>query len=248
MSRLLCGCALMLKPNTRAVVFDAGGTLIFPYPPAAQLYAEVGRRHGSRLTAAEIGPRFAAAFARQEAVDQQFGFRTDEWREEERWRRIVAEVLDDLTDFEGCFAELFHHYSLPEAWRCPDEAAEVLEALHAGGRRLALASNYDRRLHSVRKGLPALRLIEHVVISADVGWRKPAPEFFAAVCRAVGCAAADILFVGDDLANDYEGARAAGMRAALYDPRGVFTDVPRRITRFRQLLDAGRAPPHAEGA
>src|SRR5262245_17297180 len=115
----------MLTPNIRAVAFDAGGTLIFPEPPAAVVYAEVGKRHGSRLTPDVIGPRFAAAFARQEAVDERLGHRTDERREEERWRRIVAEVLDDLTDFEPCFAELYRHYSRPEAWRCPDDAAGV---------------------------------------------------------------------------------------------------------------------------
>lgn len=228
----------MLTPNTHAVVFDAGGTLIVPDPPAAEVYAAAGRRHGSRLTAEVIGPRFAAAFAGQEAADQQLGFRTDERREEQRWRRIVAEVLDDLTDIEGCFAELFRHYSRPEAWRCPDDTAAVLDALWERDCTLALASNYDRRLHSVKAGLPALQRIEHVVISADVGWRKPALEFFAAVGRAVGCAAEDIVFVGDDPVNDYEGARAAGMRVVLYDPLSKHLGVKARITMFRELLAA----------
>src|SRR5207302_1039003 len=50
--------------EVRAVFFDAVGTLIHPEPPAGAVYAEVGRRHGSRLTAAEIARRFAAAFRR----------------------------------------------------------------------------------------------------------------------------------------------------------------------------------------
>ena len=57
--------------------------------------------------------------------------------------------------------------------------------------------------------------IERLVISAEIGWRKPSPHFFAAVARAVTCDVSSILFVGDDRANDYDAAIAAGMRAML---------------------------------
>ena len=45
--------------------------------------------------------------------------------------------------------------------------------------------------------------------------RKPAPEFFAAVCRHTGCQPNRILFIGDDFVNDYEGAHTAGLQASL---------------------------------
>jgi FMN phosphatase YigB (HAD superfamily) len=37
----------------------------------------------------------------------------------------------------------------------------------------------------------------------------------------VGLAAKEILFVGDDRANDYDGALAAGLQAALIDEGGL---------------------------
>ena len=79
-----------------------------------------------------------------------------------------------------------------------------------------MASNYDSRLHKVMAGKPELRPIQHVIISAEVGWRKPAAEFFAAVCRIVGLQAGQILYVGDDLVNDVRGAQAAGLRAIWF--------------------------------
>jgi putative hydrolase of the HAD superfamily len=227
---------MIVTPQVRAVVFDAGGTLLFPDPPAAVTYAEVGRRYGSQRPAAEIAPRFAAAFARQEAADRDFGYRTDERREEQRWRHIVTDVLDDLTNAEGCFRELFGHYSRPEAWRCPEDRAQVLDTLAGRGYTLAMASNYDRRLHAVAAGLPELRRIKHVVISSEVGWRKPAPEFFAALSKSVGHPPGRILFVGDDLTNDYEGSRAAGLRAVLFDAERKHASCPARIESFRDLL------------
>src|SRR5579884_3522174 len=99
----------MLPPGVRAVFFDAVGTLIHPEPPAGAVYAAVGRAAGSRLDPAAIAARFQAAFRAEEAADLRHGLRTSPGREVERWRHIVATVLDDVRDPEGCFRELWAH-------------------------------------------------------------------------------------------------------------------------------------------
>jgi putative hydrolase of the HAD superfamily len=227
----------MRFPDVRAVFFDAVGTLIHPEPAAGLVYAAVGRARGSRLTVAEISARFHSAFAREEQVDREQGLRTDERRETERWRRIVAAVLDDLADREGCFEELFEHFARPESWRCEADAARVLAALAGRGIAVGMASNYDRRLHRVLAGLPALQPLDHVVISAEVGWRKPAAEFFAALGRVARLPPEQILFVGDDRRNDFDGARTAGLRALLFDPKNKTPNLPGRITRLGTLVE-----------
>jgi len=224
-----------MLPGVRAVFFDAVGTLLHPEPAAPVVYAAAAARHGSRLDAAVIGQRFRAAFRDEEETDRRNGWRTDEQREVRRWRQVVGRVLDDVHDPEGCFRELFQHFARPDAWRCDPDAA-VLRELAARGLVLGLASNYDERLRSVLAGKPELRHLEHVVISAEVGWRKPAAGFFAAVCAAAGMAPEQIVLVGDDLGNDYEGARAAGLRAVLFDPRGRHPDVTGpRVSRLAEL-------------
>jgi putative hydrolase of the HAD superfamily len=205
----------MIPPDVRAVFFDAVGTLIHPEPPAAAAYAGVARALGSRLTEAEIATRFRTAFSRQEALDRSGGWRTSEERERRRWRAIVSEVLDDVCDAERCFQDLFTHFARPVAWRCDPGAAEVLTELDRRGCAVGLASNYDGRLHTVVAGFPELRPLRHVVISSEVGWRKPSPQFFGALCALAGLPPAQVLHVGDDRVNDYEGALAAGLRALL---------------------------------
>lgn len=232
-----------LLTGVRALVFDAVGTLIHPDPSAAVVYAEIGRRFGSQLTPREIGPRFAAAFTREEAIDPALGLRTSEAREVLRWQRIVAEVLEDVRDPGACFRQLFEHFARPGSWRCDPNAAATLACLAQRGYTLGIASNYDRRLRTVVAGLPALRPVQHLVISSEVGWRKPAPEFFAAVARDVALAPAQIAFVGDDPANDYEGARRAGFPAILLDPKGRYrTTGPLRMHGLQDLL-ADEVPP-----
>jgi putative hydrolase of the HAD superfamily len=227
----------MLPPGIRAVVFDAVGTLIFPDPPAPRVYAEVGGRHDSRLSPEVIAQRFAAAFRREEDIDRAAGLRTSEARERERWQYIVAAVLDDVEDPAACFRELFEHFSRPEAWRCDPEATAVLRELARRGYALGLASNYDRRLQGVAEGMPELTPIQRLVISSEVGWRKPSPAFFASLCQNLALSPGQVLFVGDDIANDYEGARAAGLRALLWDPHGRAPAAVERLGRWADLLD-----------
>jgi putative hydrolase of the HAD superfamily len=190
------------------------GTLIHPEPPAPTVYAAVGRLYGSRLTEPEIAARFLTAFAQQEAKDMAAGLRTSEERERQRWRDIVGEVLADVSDKERCFEELFSHFGRPEAWRDEPGIGNVLNDL-GHSYVVGVASNYDARLHSVLRGLPQFRRVQHVIISSEVGWRKPAPQFFRALCVRVGLRPGEMLFVGDDPVNDYGGATAAGLSAAL---------------------------------
>jgi putative hydrolase of the HAD superfamily len=224
-------------PAIRAVFLDAVGTLIHPGPPAPVVYEAVALRHGSRLDLATIAARFVAAFTLEEEQDHAAGLRTGEEREVARWRAIVAAVLDDVSDPESCFQELYAHFAGAGAWRCESGTREVLAALAARGYEVGIASNFDHRLRGVASGLPELRPARHLVISSEVGWRKPAQAFFAAVCAAVGREPAEVLFVGDDLANDYEGARSAGLRAVLFDPR-TRAPLPRpeRIPHLRDVL------------
>ena len=214
----------------RAVFFDAVGTLLHPEPDAAAVYAEVGCRLGSRLDVPTIRRRFRAAFARQDEVDRANGWRTSEEREVERWRSIVAETLDDISDPEQCFLTLYQHFAQPEHWRCDPAAAEVVGELQHQGRVVGLASNFDQRLHRGIAGWPALAELPHVLISSEIGWRKPAPQFFAALARATALELQEILYVGDDRVGDYEGARASGCQSLLIgageggtDLRAVFS-------------------------
>jgi putative hydrolase of the HAD superfamily len=209
----------MINPAIRAIAFDAVGTLIHPDPPAAKVYAAVGRRYGSRLGVEQIRTRFRAALAEEEEIDLQQGMATSEERERRRWQKIVAKVLDDVADPAACFAELYEHFAQPAAWRCEDGTAEVLAQLRRAGHALALASNYDRRLRTVIAGHEALASIPTVVISAEIGWRKPAPAFFAHLASSLGLLPNAVLHIGDDPANDLDGARQAGMHALLFDLR-----------------------------
>jgi putative hydrolase of the HAD superfamily len=218
----------------RCIVFDAVGTLIHPEPGVGQAYAKVGKRHGSRRSIDELRQRFRTAFERQEQIDRAAAWKTDEDRELRRWRDIVTEAIDDVADPEACFAELYEHFAQPSAWRCDPDTEMVLTELRRRGMVTAMASNFDHRLHRVTAGLPELRTLKAVIVSSEVGWRKPAAEFFQAMTRPLELDLTAILYIGDDRKNDYEGALAAGLSAMLLDVKGHGP----RLGSLRDLLDA----------
>jgi putative hydrolase of the HAD superfamily len=204
----------------RAVFFDAVGTLIHPEPDAATVYAAIGQRFGSRLEIDVVRQTFARACARRDRLDRMNGWRTDEAREVERWRSIVGEVLTDVTDVDACFAALYEHFAQAEKWSCDPAAANVMAELTRCGYLTGIASNFDSRLRRVLRGFSELA-IQPLVLSSEVGWRKPAAGFFDALCQLSQSSPAGVLYVGDDPINDYEGARNAGCQAVLVSPRGI---------------------------
>jgi putative hydrolase of the HAD superfamily len=223
----------------KGIYFDAVGTLIHPEPAVAVVYAEAARRFGSRYDADAIAQRFGIAFQAQEALDRANGWLTDEERERSRWRQIVGTVLDDAADPTGCFDFLYGHFAKPGAWRCDAQAEALFEYLERRGYLLGLASNFDKRLYDLIRGLKPLQRLANVIISSEVGVRKPAPEFFHFMCRQAGLAAAHILHVGDDPVNDYAGAQAAGLQALLFDPLGKHAgESAQRIRSLGDLREA----------
>lgn len=226
-----------ITPNIQAVVFDAVGTLLFPDPGAPTVYSDVARRAGLDVSPAEIRTRIIEAYQTQELMDRAAGWVTSEERERDRWRKIVAAALRGVPDPDACFSELFDHFARPFAWRLHPDGASVIAKLAERGLVLGMGSNYDSRLRLVLDGFPELApLRERVVISAAVGYRKPAAAFFHEVARVTGCEPQQILFVGDDVANDYTGATEAGLNAVLLDPTGR-SAVPYRITHLLELLE-----------
>ena len=199
------------------IFFDAVGTLIHPSPNVEETYAQLGRRRGSRLSPAAIGPRFCAAFRDQEEWDRVHGYRTDEERERERWRSIVATVFDDVQDTTQLFEDLWEFFAQPAAWAGYHDVARCLEWLDGHGIAWGIASNYDRRLGSVAAGMPLLRSCRYLAISSEIGWRKPAREFFMALPAIAGLPLNRLLLVGNDEVNDVRGGQAAGLTAILLD-------------------------------
>lgn len=99
------------------------------------------------------------------------------------------------------------------------------------GYRLLLGSN-TTELHSRRfrqEFSEVLHHFDHLILSHEIGVRKPHRGFFAHCQRLAGCLPEECLFI-DDLPTNVEGARACGWQGVVY-----FSGADLRS----QLLDLG---------
>lgn len=97
----------------------------------------------------------------------------------------------------------------------PVHHAGVLAELRRSA-RVGLCSNFTHAA-TARRILDEAGLAEHldaVVISEDVGLRKPRREIFDALLDGLGSEPAETLHVGDNLDADVAGAAARGLRTA----------------------------------
>lgn len=231
----------MLNPvpldGIEGVVFDAVGTLIDPEPSVSDVYAEAARRQGIALERALIKSRFARYFGDDEVDYLRGPLATDEATERRRWRRVVGRVLPELPDPDGAFEELWIHFGRAESWRLFADVEPALERLRRAGLPSRIASNFDGRLRGVVGGLPALAAWgETLVISSEVGYRKPHPSFYHAAAESLGLPPSRVLCVGDDPENDLHGPRRAGLKSILVDRERRDPDDLPRLAGLAELI------------
>ncbi|MHB1489368.1 MAG: HAD family hydrolase [Cellulomonas sp.] len=122
----------------------------------------------------------------------------------------------------------------------PDDMLAILTGLRERWPLGIVSNTHDEDLVRAHlRGLGAAGLVDVVVTSVDVGWRKPHPAIYAAALNALGVDARDAVFVGDSYLADYVGPERTGIRAFLIDPDRVApVPEPRRIDTLADL--AGR--------
>ncbi len=221
----------------RAVLFDAGATLLYPDPPVEAVYARVFAEDGARFTPGELRDALTTTWieVQREKPGDRYGGVSGE---PEFWRSFLGRVrnlLDGGPLSEDAFAKLALHFRDPGTWAVYPDVTPALDALAARGLPLAIVSNWDSqlpRLLELRGLAPYFRTVS---VSAIEETGKPGAEIFRRTCERLGVEAAEALHVGDSLRDDYDGARAAGLRALLLDRRGEHRDVPDRIASLAEV-------------
>ena len=198
-------------------LFDAVGTLIYPKPPAAEVYYELGRRFGCQRTLEDVRVRLPKAVAKAFGIG--LNRPTSEAQERQTWETVVAQVFPEVDGRRRLFEALWDHFSAAEHWGVYEDVADCFQRLAALRIRLHVASNFDSRLTKICRGLKPLAAVDSVFVSSTLGWRKPNAEFFREIQRRMG-AAGPIWMIGDDWQNDVMAARSVGWRA-LWLQRGL---------------------------
>lgn len=229
-----------MKDGLEAVLFDAGGVLWDLRPSPEDLFAEALARHGATVGRARLRDAMNRA---DRLLDDEFA-KLDGSDESGFWRRydgVVLEELDVRVDQES-FAkslslELKEMFAKVESWAPFPDAVPALEHVRDMGLTTGLVSNASELARRVLRNLDMERLFDIIVISDEVGVRKPDPRIFRIALDLAGSSPSGALFLGDRPATDIEGATRAGLGGVLVDRRDAFPDS--RFVRIRSLEALG---------
>jgi putative hydrolase of the HAD superfamily len=225
----------------RAVLFDWGGTLM-----SDEWSDEIALEgHAAGLAAlARDGLPDAAAFTAYlvEHEAELFPRATDDEIDiaavmARSFREQGVELTDDdVRLFLRAAQDVWSSYYSLDA-----SSHALLEALRARGLKLALVSNTASPQWLLEPVLEQQGLVERVdaiVLSSEVGKRKPHPAIFERALRELGVAAEESLFVGDRLEADVLGASRVGMstvQAVWFRADDVPTEVEPDYQAFTQM-------------
>ena len=231
-----------------AVLFDLFDTLVHFDPdrlPTVQVSGRTVRSSAGRLHAILTG------HAPDVTLEACYEALRASWQEAERLRAVdhrevtapqrMSDMLRRLALDPGRCPDGFverlldaHRVALSEAADFPPHYGALLRALR-GRYRLAVVSNFDYTptALAILDAAGVRDLFAAIVVSDEVGWRKPRADIFQEAIRRTGVEAGRTLFVGDRADIDVVGAHGMGMHAAWINPG-------------REPLPAGITAPHYE--
>jgi HAD superfamily hydrolase (TIGR01509 family) len=192
----------------RAVLFDAGNTLVFLD------YDRLAEGIGGALGIPLSGDRLSAHAA--EATHAMEHARTDQER--------AAAYLEALFIGAGVPPErlgevrqalVTMHRKLHLWCAVPDQTGEALARLKGAGLLLGVVSNSEGKVAQALEAAGLRDYFDVVVDSGQIGVEKPDPRIFEAALDQLRVDPGEALYVGDLYDVDVLGARAAGVEAVL---------------------------------
>lgn len=185
-----------------AVTIDGYGTLLTLVDPVEKLHA----------LASEHDPEAIRRAFRAEAA--YYAEQSQQGRDEPSLRRLHADCTAVFNESLGSALTPEQYVGALEFEVLPGVVGG-LRRLRAHGLALAVVANWDYSLHERLRRHGLRGWFDAVVVSGELGARKPDPAPFLAALEQLGVEPGRAVHVGDHAPHDEVGASAAGMRFEL---------------------------------
>ncbi|MBI3635048.1 MAG: HAD-IA family hydrolase [Candidatus Rokubacteria bacterium] len=237
-----------LPPRPRALLFDAGNTLLrMNY---AAIVGELAR-HGVRVAPEDLQRAERRARVRLDAEVLAQGASTETVDTAFRYLAYALEgvgVTDAaIVDAVGAWRR---EYNRPVGlFNVPDPvAADALRLARGAGLVTGVISNSNGSVRDLMERLGLAAHLDFVLDSFEVGVEKPDPRIFRLALEHARVAPDEAVYVGDLYSVDVLGARRAGIAAILMDPDGCWGPrdcdaAPDVLAGVRLVLARAATPP-----
>lgn len=213
----------------KAILFDFDGTLRHNLPSGGEVFTNYVVSQGLQVTnedrrRAAIWEHYYFASSPEIQADQ----KKFKGEEEGFWFYFAHRRLAAL----GCAPELVPELGpkvsahmqeayKPENW-IPEEVHAVLPELRNIGYTLGVVSNRDKPYQDEIDSFGMGGYFHFSLAAGEVKSWKPDPGVFEHALKMAGASPEQTLYIGDNYFADVVGARRAGLRPVLYDPKSLF--------------------------
>ncbi len=158
-----------------------------------------------------------------ESANAEYWRRRSEFNPHDMVEKSFSDALDALsldTAPARCLSEVYRRVFLTEVSFEPG-ALETIRSLSSTF-RLGIVTNgtspaQEKRVRAAR----IERFFEEILVSDAVGYTKPDPQIFVIALERMHLQPHQVLYVGDSIRNDYQGAVAAGIDFCYYNRAGI---------------------------
>ncbi|MBD2194967.1 MULTISPECIES: HAD-IA family hydrolase [Calothrix] len=206
----------------KVIFLDAVGTIIGVKGSVGEVYRQIAQEFDVDVPADTLNRAFYESFKAAPPPIFPDADSQDILQREFDWWRIVAlntfesaGVLKEFADFSAFFSELYIHFGTAEPWFVYPDVLPSLVNWRRMGIELGVLSNFDSRIYSVLQSLGLRDFFSSITISTQARAAKPDPQIFAIALEKHNCSPDAAWHIGDSVEEDYNGAKAAGLRGIL---------------------------------
>ncbi len=238
--------------SIRTVFFDAGFTLIRPYPSTPEICQQVCQRLNLHIHLDAVKERMTEA---QDYYYRQMRLNRHTWGSEqaisEFWISYYMNLLRPFIEEHDeprlyQLAQVINQeFDKHTSWEVYSDVFPTLEALRRHKYTLGVISDWGISLGPILRRLNLTPYFDCLLVSAVTRHAKPSPMLYEMALERANSIADYTLHIGDSYIHDVLGARAVGMTPVLLDRPGHLEESNvdcLLIHSLAELLDLLEAP------
>jgi putative hydrolase of the HAD superfamily len=211
---------MKINNQPQVIFLDAVGTIFGVKNSVGDVYTQLAKKYGVNRDRKVINSCFYQAFKMSPplAFDKENEEQIKEL--EFKWWQTLTyntfnqdNAVEEFTDFEGFFLELYNYFKTSQPWVIYDDVIPSLNRWQKQSIELGIISNFDTRIYEVLDNLNLRQYFQTITISSLTGVAKPNPKIFLTALAKHNCQGENAWYMGDSVEEDYWGAKSVGMRS-----------------------------------
>lgn len=206
----------------RLLTWDVKDTLLRLRLPVGQQYQAEAKARGLQVDPSVLEASFRQVYQSHWRLFPNYGL-SQGMTSHQWWVDVVSQTfhlsgVQDERAVRPLAESLYQDFCTDKYWEVLAGAREGLQGCGDLGLKMAVISNFDRRLEDILRNFDLDRHFDFVLTSEDAGCAKPDLGIFRKALSLAGVSPQHSAHIGDDYNNDYRAPRQMGMFSFLLQP------------------------------